>query len=321
MKYLTIFASLALAVAPALAQLAPGGTTSLVVPAAPGGPSDAFARVLSEKLKTSLGQNVVVDNRGGGNGTIGVASVVRSTPDGRSVLLAVDGPVTTIPALMPNVSYDATKDLMPVAVLADGGDVVLTVLADATARDAKQLAQQMQADPSKANYVSSGAGFTSHIVSELYKKEAHFDAQHIPVRGSGAAMAELLSGRYSFAFIPASLAAVHLKAGKVRVLATAGEKRNNLMPDVPTMAEAGFAGVTPPGYWIALYVPSATPAAIVDRLARETQAIVRTPEFGELLKTQGMVATASSPSEIQARVAKETVFWARTVRQLGIKME
>jgi len=321
MKHAAVLASLLFVLPPALAQMGPGGTVALVVPAAPGGPSDVLARVLSEKLKTSLGQNVVVENRGGANGTIGVAAVARSTPDGRSVLLAVDGPVTTIPALMSNVSYDAARDLTPVAVVGDGGDVMLAVQTESPARDAQQLVQQMRADPAKANYVSSGAGFTSHIVAELFKKEAQFDAQHVAVRGSGAAMAELLSGRYSFAFVPASLAAVQSKAGKIRVLASASERRNNLLPDVPTLAEAGFKGVAAPSYWIGLYVPSATPTAVVTRLAGDANAIVKGKEFGELLRAQGMVATSASPAEIQARVARESAFWARTVKQLDIRME
>lgn len=321
MNRLILAVLLALCAPAVSAQLAPGGTVALVVPAAPGGPSDALARVLADKLRASLDQNVVVENRGGANGTIGVTSVARSTPDGRAVLIAVDGPITTIPALMSGLAYDSLRDLKGVAVVADGGDVVLAVVRDASARDARQLAEQMRADPAKANYVSSGAGFPSHIVSELYKREARFDAQHIPVRGSGAALTELLSGRYSFAFLPASLAAVHLKAGKIRVLASASERRNNLLPDVPTMAEAGFPGVTPPGYWIALYVPSATPSAVVERLAGATRAIVLGREFGEFLGTQGMVASASTPEQIQARVAKESTYWRGLVQQLGIKME
>ena len=314
-------AAIALAALAAQAQTYPTRTVTLVVPAAPGGPSDVLARVLSEKLKTSLGQNVVVDNRGGANGTIGVASVVRSTPDGHTVLFSVDGPITTIPALMANVPYDAAKDLMPAAVIGDGGDVVLAVPAASPARTPKELAELLRKDPAAANYVSSGAGFPSHIVGELYKREAQFGAQHIAVRGAGAAMTELLSGRYSFSFPPASIAAAQAKAGKIRVLAVAAEKRNVLFPEVPTLAESGYPTVAPPSYWIAIYLPAATPPAVIDKLAAATRDAVRTDEFAQLLKGQGMVATTPMPAQIITRVKTETEFWSKTIKQLDIKME
>ncbi|MBU1441737.1 MAG: tripartite tricarboxylate transporter substrate binding protein [Gammaproteobacteria bacterium] len=305
----------------ALAQDYPSKTVSLVVPAAPGGPSDVLARALSDKLHASIGQDVVVENRGGANGTIGVASVVRSAPDGHAVLFSVDGPITTIPALMTGISYDASKDLMPVAVIGDGGDVVLAVPAASPAKNARELAELLRKDPAAANYVSSGAGFPSHIVAELYKREGRFDAQHVAVRGAGAAMGELLSGRYSFSFPPASVAAPQAKAGKIRVLAVAAEKRNVLFPDTPTFTESGYPAIAPPGYWIATYVPAATPAASVKKLASATQEATRSDDFAKLLKLQGMVATDMSPEQMQARVQKETAFWKKTVRELDIKME
>ncbi len=320
MKYVFAVAALWLAIQGAHAQY-PSRTVTLVVPAAPGGPSDGLARALSDKLKAALGRDVVVENRGGANGTIGVASVVRAPADGHAVLFSVDGPITTIPALMPHISYDASRDLMPVAVIGDGGDVVLAVPAASPARSAKELAELLRKDPAAANYVSSGAGFPSHIVGELYKREGRFDAQHVAVRGAGAAMSELLSGRYSFSFSPASVALAQARAGKIRVLAVAAEKRNVLFPDTPTFAEAGYPAVSPPGYWIATYVPAATPPAVIEKLAAATRQVTRSDEFGKLLKVQGMVASALAPAQIQARVHKETDFWKKTIRQLAIKME
>ena len=321
MKYAFALVCLVLACASAPAQTYPARTVALVVPAAPGGPSDVLARVLSEKLKVSLGQNVVVENRGGANGTIGVMSVLRAPADGHAVLLSVDGPVTTIPALMPHAGYDADRDLMPVAVIGDGGDVVLAVPVDSPARNATELAQLLAKDPAAANYVSSGAGFPSHVVGELYKREARFSAQHVAVRGAGAAMAELLSGRYSFSFPPASLAAAQARAGKIRVLAVAAEKRSQLFPDTPTLVEAGYPAISPPGYWIATYVPAATPAAVVEKLAAASREATRSDDFVQLLKAQGMVASSLPPAQIQARVRRETEFWQKTIRQLAIKME
>lgn len=305
----------------ALAEEFPSRTVTLVVPAAPGGPSDALARTLAEKLKTTLGHSVVTENRGGANGTIGVNSVVRSKADGHTVLFSVDGPLTTIPALMPDTPYDASRDLMPVAIVGDGGDVVLAVPADSPAKTAQELATLLRQRPDKANYVSSGAGFPSHVVGELYKREAKVSAQHVPMKGAGAAMVELLSGRYSFSFPPASLALVQQKAGKIRVLAVAGERRNALFPDVPTLAEAGYPNIAAPGYWIATYVPAATPRATVDRLAAAIRGATHAPDFAPLLQTQGMVASDLSPEQIRAHVQRESAYWRRTIEQLNIKME
>jgi tripartite-type tricarboxylate transporter receptor subunit TctC len=168
MKYVFAVAALWLAIQGAHAQY-PSKTVTLVVPAAPGGPSDGLARALSDKLKAALGRDVVVENRGGANGTIGVASVVRAPADGHAVLFSVDGPLTTIPALMPHISYDASRDLMPVAVIGDGGDVVLAVPAASPARSAKELAELLRKDRAAANYVAtswasstSGKGGSTH---------------------------------------------------------------------------------------------------------------------------------------------------------------
>lgn len=302
------------------AQDYPNRSVTLVVPAAPGGPTDALARLLSEQLKVAFGQNVLVENRGGANGSIGVASVARAPADGYQLLLSVDGPITTLQAMMPTIPYDSLKDLMPVAIVGDGGDVVLAVPASSPARDARQLADLLRKDPASSNYVSSGAGFPSHLVGELYKREARFEAQHVPVRGAGAAMIELLSERYSFSFPPASVAAPHARAGKIRVLAVAAGKRNPIFPEVPTLAEAGYA-VSPPGFWIALYAPAATPVAIVEKLGTAVRLATRSVEFAELLKRQGLIASTSTTPQIQERMRSETEFWNRSIRQLDIKTE
>jgi len=306
---------------PAGAQTYPSRPVTLVVPAEPGGPSDAVARLLADKLKDRLGQPVLVENRGGANGAIGAAAVARAPRDGQLVLLSVDGPITVNPALSPKLPYDPVKDLQPVAVVGDGGEVVLAVSADSPAKTVPELVEMLRKDPAHANYVSSGTGFPSHVVAELLKREAKFDAQHIPVKGAGAAMKELLSGRMSFSFPPVSVARPQAKAGKIRLLAIPSAARSPMIPDVPTFAEVGLPKVVLPGYWIATYVPAGTPKPIIDRLAGEIRGVTGSPEFGALLAGQALSPSAQTPDEIAARVRKEVDIWKTTIRALDIKAE
>lgn len=303
------------------AQSFPTRQATLVVPAAPGGPTDALARLLAERLHERLGQPFVVENRGGANGALGAGAVARATPDGHTILISVDGPIVVNPALSPNLPYDAVKDLQPVAVIGDGGDVVLAVSAGSPVQTVPELVALMRKDPARANYASSGAGFPSHIVAELFKREAKFDAQHIPMKGAGAAMQELLSGRMSFSFPPASLGAAQARGGKVRLLAVPAASRNLLLPDVPTFAEVGMASVVIPGYWIATYVPSATPRPVVRLLADAMREIGASAAYGKLLGAQGLRASSQTPEEISARVRKELAFWSETVRALNIRAD
>jgi len=311
-----------LAIAPAAdAQTFPSRPVTLVVPAEPGGPSDAVARLLADRLKDRFGQPVLVENRGGANGAIGVGAVARSAKDGYTVLMSVDGPITVNPALSSSLPYDPVKDLQPVAVVGDGGEVVLAVPAESPAKTVLELVVALRKDPAQANYVSSGAGFPSHVVAELLKREARFDAQHIPVKGAGAAMKELLSGRMSFSFPPVSVALPHAKAGKIRLLAIPSASRNAQISDVPTFAELGLPKVVLPGYWIATYVPSGTPRPAVDQLAGAIRGISGSPEFATLLARQALVPSVQTPEEIAARVRKELELWKSTIRALDIKAE
>lgn len=305
----------------ALAQPYPTQPVRIIVSAVPGGPTDALARMLADRLQQKLGGTFLVENRGGANGTIGVNAVARAVPDGHTILMTVDGPILVAPALAKDIPYDPHKDLQPLAIIGDEGNMVLAVHADSPAKSAAELVAQMRADPSKANYVSGGAGFPSHIVAELFKREARFDAQHIPVRGAGAAITDLLSGRMSFSFPPVSLATAHAKAGKIRLLAIASSRRASQIPDVPTFAEQGIANLAPPGYWIGSFLPAGTPRELVNRLAAEVRAVTASPEYAPLLARQGLAPQAQTPDEIAPRIKREAEYWAKTVRELGIRSD
>lgn len=303
------------------AQAWPTKTVTIVVPAAPGGPSDILGRVLGEKLRERFGQSFIVENRGGAGGNLGTAAVARSTPDGYTLLLTVDAPIVVNPAIYDKMPYDPVKDLQGVAMIGDGGDVVLAVHAGSPAKTVQELIESMRKDPGNANYVSSGTGFPSHIVGELFKREGKFDAVHIPAKGAGAAMQEFLSGRMSFNFPPASIAAPVARGGKIRLLAVPAAKRNPLIPDVPTFAEVGLPGVTTSHYWITVFAPGGTPKPVVDTLNAEIRRITKSPEYRPLLERQGLFASDLSPTEIGERVRKDLAYWQSTVKPLGIRAD
>jgi tripartite-type tricarboxylate transporter receptor subunit TctC len=303
------------------AQGYPSKTVTIVVPAAPGGPSDILARVLAERLRERYGQPFIVENRGGAGGNLGAASVARAAADGHTLLLTVDAPIVVNPALYDKLSYDPVKDLQGVAMIGDGGDVVLAVPAASQAKSVQDLVESMRRDPAGANYVSSGTGFPSHIVGEVFKREAKFDAVHIPAKGAGAAMQEFLSGRMSFNFPPVSIALPMAKSGRIRLLAVPSSRRNPLIPEVPTFAEVGLPGVTTAHYWITVFAPGGTQKAIVDSLNSEIRRIATSAEYRSLLEKQGLVPSSLAPQEVNERVRRDLAYWLATVKPLGIRAD
>ncbi|MBK8064413.1 MAG: tripartite tricarboxylate transporter substrate binding protein [Betaproteobacteria bacterium] len=310
-----------LAAPAALAQSWPTKQVSLIIPSAPGGPSDVLGRVLADKLRERYAQPFVVENRGGAGGNLGTAAVARAAGDGYTLLITVDAPIVVNPALYASMPYDPIKDLQPVAMIGDGGDVALAVPDSSPAKTLQELIALMRKDPSKANYVSSGNGFPSHIVGELFKREAKFDAQHIPAKGAGAAMQELLSGRMNFSFPPASLAAPAARSGRIRVLAVSADKRNALLPDTPTFAELGLPTVTLRPYWITLFTTAGAPRAMVESLGAEVRRITHTPEFGALLSRQGMFASQATPDALAERMKRDLASWKAIIQPLGVKAD
>lgn len=307
--------------APAHAQGYPSKTVTIVVPSAPGGPSDILGRLLAERLRERFGQSFIIENRGGAGGNLGTAAVARAVPDGHTLLLTVDAPIVVNPALYDKMPYDPVKDLQGVAMIGDGGDVVLAVAAGSPVKTLAELIESIRKDPANANYVSSGNGFPSHIVGEVFKREAKFDAVHIPAKGAGAALQEFLSGRMSFSFPPASLAAPMAKSGKIRLLAVPAAKRNALLPDVPTFAELGLPRVTTAHYWITVFAPAGTPKPVVESLNAEIRRIAKTPEYRSLLERQGLAPSDLGPDEINDRVKKDLAYWQSTVKPLGIRAD
>src|SRR5438552_10126954 len=287
-----LLVALALVVEIAWAQY-PAKPLGIVVPCAPGGSTDIFARLLAERLAAPLGQPVVVENRAGAAGNLGAEAVARAAPDGYTLLMATTGVMAINNALYANMTYDAAKDLQPVVFIASITNVLI-VPPDSPAHSVQELIALAKREPGKLSFASSGAGSSTHMSAELFKSLARVDLLHVPYKGSGQAMPDLMSGRVSLMFENMPGAVSQIKAGKVRALAVTGLMRSSAMPELPTVAESGV-----PGYeslsWSGIAVPAGTPRPLVERLNRDINAILVTPETRQQFAEQGADVAGGPP--------------------------
>jgi tripartite-type tricarboxylate transporter receptor subunit TctC len=294
----------------------PSKPLRLIVPFAPGGSTDIFARLIAERAQTPLGQPVVVENRAGAAGNIGAEAVVRSAPDGYTLLMATTGVMAINNALYRNMTYDAAKDLEPVLYVASITNVLI-VPPDSPARSVAELIALAKKEPGKLTFASSGAGASTHMSAELFKSMTGIDILHVPYKGSGPAMPDLMSGRVSMMFENAPGAVSHIKAGKLRALAQTGLKRSSAMPEVPTVAESGV-----PGYeslsWSGIAVPAGTPRAVIDRLNRDLNSILAMADMRQKLAEQGADAIGGAPEAFAGHIRAEREKWSRLIRTANI---
>lgn len=310
-------ATLALA-APSAAQY-PSAPVTVVVSGPAGGPLDVVTRAVFDKVRERMGnQSFVVDNKPGGGGIVAVTAVIRAQPDGHTLLSTIDPPIVATPALVKSVPYDALKDLVPVAMLGDGGDNVLVVPASSSAKSVQDLVTSLRANPDQANYSSSGNGGPGHLLGELFNRQANVKAMHIPHKGAPDALNALLAGRVSFGFIPVGLAIPQIQAGKVRALAVAAKERNPLLRDLPTVTEGGVKDFSPVHWWIIAFAPAGTPKDVVQRLNQEIRQVTQAPEIIELLRKQALRPSQDAPEKVAERVRNDFEYWSRVIRELGI---
>jgi tripartite-type tricarboxylate transporter receptor subunit TctC len=313
---LTGIALFAAALPSAHAQSWPSRGIRIIVPFAPGGSTDVFARLIGERLATALGQPVVVDNRAGAGGNIGADAVAKAPPDGYTLLMATTGVMAINNAMYKNLSYDAEKDLKPVIYIASITNVLI-VPADSPLKSVPDVIAAAKAAPGKLSFASSGSGSSTHISAELFRLMTGTELLHIPYKGSGAAMPDLISGRVSMMFENMPGVVGYIKAGKVKVLAVTGAQRTPALPDVKTVAESGV-----PGYeslsWSGIAAPAGTPTEVVARLNREINTILANPEMKQKLAEQGADAVGGTPEAFSAHIARERQKWSKVVRDAAI---
>jgi tripartite-type tricarboxylate transporter receptor subunit TctC len=322
-RSLTLLAAVtiaALASMPGATQDFPTRPVRFIVPYAAGGSGDLLARLLGNKLAVIWGQQVVVDNRAGGGGLIGTEFAARSDPDGYTLYLATDGPLTVAASLYKRVPYDWKRDFAPVSMLAMGYQVLI-VRASLPARNLQELIALAREKPGELNYASIGIGSAPHLGAELFKSVAKVDVTHVPYRGSSAqAISALLAGDVAMFLVGTSTAVSHIQSGALRGLAVTAGKRVDGLPDVPTFAEAGLPGVDV-SLWFAVLVPNGTPAPIIKKLNADIAQIVADPDFKQALAVRGFDAVSSSPEELAQFLDKDYVKFRDLIQKLGLQVE
>jgi tripartite-type tricarboxylate transporter receptor subunit TctC len=317
---LGVLALLAGAVAPpARAQTDyPSGPVTLVVPFPAGGSTDLVARLVAAAMSKNLGQQVVVENRGGAGGNIGAAAVARAEPDGYTILMGTVATHALNPALYKKMPYDAVADFAPISLLALIPNV-LVVNPDFPARSVPELVELLKAHPGEYSYASSGNGTPLHLSGELFKSMAGVDMVHVPYKGAGPALVDVIAGHVPIMFdnLPPSLE--QIRAGKLRGLAVTTKERAPAIPELPTIAE------TLPGYetysWNALFAPAGTPEPIIQRLNEAARAAVKDPEIAAKLKDLSATPVGSTPEELAAHVEAELAKWAPVVEASGARLD
>jgi tripartite-type tricarboxylate transporter receptor subunit TctC len=316
MRLLSLLAvALAAIAAPAAAQDYPNRTIRFIVPFGAGGPTDVFTRALGEELRKSLGQPIVMENRPGAGTIIGTTEVARAAPDGYTLLM-ISATQTTVETLNPNKSYRLMRDFVPVASLMNS-ELVLVVPERSPVNTLQDLIALAKAKPGTLNYGSSGPGSNYHMAGELIKNLAGIDIVHIPYKGSTGARGDIISGQIDMMFDSVPTMAPTIEGGRVKALGTSGKVRSPVLPNVPTIAEAGI-----PAYdatiWIGVMAPAGTPKDIVDLLNREINKILARPDIAESWRRQGANTMAMSPQEFGTYIEAEIERWGKLIKANNI---
>ena len=296
----------------------PAKVITMIVPAAPGGTTDLSARILSEPLTRALGKQVVVDNRPGGNGTIATSAVARAKPDGYTLLMQYSGYHVITPLLTPQ-PWDPVKSFAPVANVISAPQVIV-VRSGLPVKSLKELVAHAQANPGKLTYASSGNGSLQHVTGALLEQSAGIKLLHVPYKGTGPALVDLVGGSVDMTFTTAPPLVGHISAGKLRPLAITGKTRLSSLRDVPTAAEAGYPQLDVTS-WFALYAPAGTPKPVVDKLTGEIAAITKNAAFVQKAEEQGAQASYMNPEQLAEYTRAELGRWQAVVKSAGIKAE
>jgi tripartite-type tricarboxylate transporter receptor subunit TctC len=297
----------------------PAKPIRIVVPFAAGGSTDILARNIAQRLNESLRSPVIVDNRPGGGGVVGADHVAKAAGDGYTLLMGTNTTIAVAPHLYSKLPYNPLRDFAPLTEIAYNPQF-LDAHPSIPVRNVKELIGLARGRPGQLNYGSAGQGSTSHMAMELFKSMAKVDLVHVPYKGTGPALIDLLGGHLPLMFDVVLTTLPHMKAGKLRVLGVSSLQRAEVAPEVPTIAESGL-----PGFealvWFGLLCPAGTPADIVNRLSKELGSIVREPKLRETFTVQGLTAVGSSAAEFAAKIKREHELWGNVVRSAKIKVE
>jgi tripartite-type tricarboxylate transporter receptor subunit TctC len=312
-------AALAFAAGAAAQGAFPTRTVTLTVGFSPGGGTDTAARIVAKKLSENIGQSVVVENRAGAGGNIAALHIATAAPDGYTIHLTSVGPMAVAPHMVKDLPYDPKRDIAPITM----GVVFPNVIVVNPSVPARTLAEYValaKQKPGELNYASSGIGGAGHLAGELFKQRAGIDVVHVPYKGGGPAMTDLLGGRVTMYPAVPSTAAPHIEAGKLRALATTGAKRTATMPNVPTVAESGYPGFEATN-WYAFVAPGKTPKEILDYWNRELVKALNDPGVRAELAKHGLEPMPGGREELARYIEKENETWGKVVRQADIKPE
>ncbi len=304
---------------PAFAQPYPTKPIRMVITYPPGGNTDLVGRAVAQKLSESLGQQVIIDNRGGAGGIMGTLITSQAAADGYTLLLGTSAGMVVNPLLSAKLPYDAVRDFAPVSMVVIVPQLLVTN-PQLPVKNVRELIALAKAKPGSLNAGSSGVGTPNHLGTELLKALAGVNIVHIPYKGGAAALTDLIGGQIQMAFssIPAILP--HIKAGRLNALGVGSAKRSPALPDVPTIAEAGV-----PGYeyttWYGIFAPARTPAPVIARLNTEIVKILLSPEIKQRLVSQGGDPAPSTPAELRRYMAEESARWAKTIKSAGIRVD
>jgi tripartite-type tricarboxylate transporter receptor subunit TctC len=301
-----------------MGQTYPERPLRLVIPFAPGGTSDILARLIAPPLRTVLGQSVIPDNRPGAGSNIGSEIVAKAQPDGYTLLIGTPA-LSSNPALYGKVNYDPIASFAPVTLLTEI-PIVLVVHPGVPVKSVRELIALAKAQPGKLNFGSSGNGGIGHLVGELFKSSTGVEMVHVPYKGNGPALVDLMAGALSMTFSDIAGASPYIKAGKMRPLAITTARRSAMLSEVPTMTEAGVPGFQASS-WFAIFAPARTPKAIIDKLNADILQVLRMPEVRERLTGLGFEVVGGTPDELGAFLKAEITKWTKVVKDSGAKVD
>ncbi len=301
------------------AQTYPNKPIRLVLPYPPGGGSDTIARPLAQRLAAGLGQQVIVDNRGGASGNIGMELAAKSPPDGYTIVMALTAQLAVNPSLFKKLPYDPVKDFVPITLMASG-PYILVVHPSLPVKSVKEFIALARKHPGQIAYASSGNGSGGHLAAALLGSMTGIKMLHVPYKGGGPALADLLAGNVQMLFSTYAAGKGHIQSGRIRALAVSTAKRPSIIPDLPTVAEAGVPGYDS-GVWYAMLAPAGTPQDIVAKLNREIVRVLHTPEYTKLLVNGAIDPVGSTPEELAGYMNAEIAKYAKIIKEAGMRVD